>query len=63
MTARFLILCDQILAAASSSNLYDASEKSLSTLLNEMTHYVATTITIENGDELIISGYICIFEK
>ena len=63
MTSSFLMLCDQILAAASPYTPYDASEKSLSTLLNEMTYYVATTMTIENGDEPIIYGYSCIFKK
>ncbi|CAF4205007.1 unnamed protein product [Rotaria sp. Silwood2] len=56
MTTGFMSLCDQILAASSSHTPYDASKKPLSTLLNEMTYYVATAGTIENGDDSIIYG-------
>ncbi len=51
-------LCDQILAASSPHSPYDASKKPLSTLLNEMTHYVARVHRIDNEDESIIYGYI-----
>ncbi len=59
MATGFISLCDQILAAASSSYTpYDAPRKPLSALLNEMTYYVATTSKVENADESIIYGYI-----
>ncbi|CAF1687988.1 unnamed protein product, partial [Adineta ricciae] len=35
---------------------YDPSKKPLSTLLNEMTYYVASTLRIDNEDECIIHG-------
>jgi hypothetical protein len=57
MAIGFISLCDQILAASSPYTPYDASKKPLSTLLNEMTYYVATASKVENEDESIISGY------
>jgi hypothetical protein len=57
MATGFLSLCDQILAASSPYTPYDVSKKPLSTLLNEMTYYVATASKVENEDELIIYGY------
>ncbi len=56
-------LCDQILAASSSHSPYDASKKPLSTLLNEMTYYVATASKVDNEDESIIYGYISMILK
>jgi hypothetical protein len=58
MATGFMSLCDQILAASSPHSPYDASKKPLSTLLNEMTHYVARVPRIDNEDESIIYGYI-----
>lgn len=56
MATGFISLCDQILAASSPYTPYDVSKKPLSTLLNEMTHYVATTSKMENEDESIVYG-------
>ena len=56
MTTMFLNLCDEILISASQQNPFDTSKKPLSTLLNEMTHYVAMASTTENDDESIVFG-------
>ncbi|CAF1098851.1 unnamed protein product [Adineta steineri] len=56
MTTGFIHLCDQILAASSPYLPYDASKKPLSTLLNEMTNYVASGCRIDSEDEFIIFG-------
>jgi hypothetical protein len=58
MATGFMSLCDQILAASSPHTPYDASKKPLSTLLNEMTYYIAAASKIDNEDESIIYGYI-----
>jgi hypothetical protein len=57
MATGFLGLCDQILAASSPYTPYDVSKRPLSTLLNEMTYYVATASKAENEDESIVYGY------
>ena len=58
MATGFMSLCDQILAASSPYLPYDASKKPLSTLLNEMTYYVAKAAPrIDNEDESIVYGY------
>lgn len=57
MATGFLHLCDQVLVASSPHTPYDIPTKSLSTLLNEMTQYVAKTVNVENEDEAIVYGY------
>ncbi|CAF3250618.1 unnamed protein product [Rotaria socialis] len=56
MATGFMSLCDQILSASSPYTPYDVSKKPLSTLLNDMTHYVATVVQVDNGDDSIIYG-------
>ncbi len=57
MVAIFSNLCNQITVASSSSfSPYDAPKKPLSTLLNEMTRYVATSFNSDIEDETIIYG-------
>ncbi len=58
MASIFFNVCNQIAAASAPSSPYDAPKKSLSTLLNEMTRYVATSPKSDNDDEAIIYGYI-----
>ncbi len=57
MAIGFQSLCDQILSASSSYSPYDKPVKPLSTLLNEMTYYIASASKVENEDESIIDGY------
>ena len=56
MPSSFMQLCDDILAAASSHNSFDVSNKPLSALLNEMTTHVAASTRLESEDESIIFG-------
>ena len=56
MAIMFLHLCDEILASSSPYTPFDSSKKPLSTLLNEMTTYVATITPLDNDDESIIFG-------
>ena len=56
MVAGFSNLCNQITVASSAFSPYDAPIKPLSTLLNEMTRYVATSFNSDNEDETIIYG-------
>jgi hypothetical protein len=58
MAIGFQSLCDQILSVSSSYSPYDIPVKPLSTLLNEMTYYIATASKVEKEDESIIYGYI-----
>jgi hypothetical protein len=58
MSSAFSSLCNQIGAASSSSSPYDIPKKPLSTLLNEMTQYVATSYKSDNDDNAIIDEYI-----
>jgi len=52
----FLTLCDEILVSASQQNPFDTSKRPLSTLLNDMTSYVAMASPIDNDDEMIVFG-------
>ena len=62
MATSFATLCNQIAGASSSSSSpYDIPKKPLSTLLNEMTHYVATCSKSDSDDEAIIHGYRTFF--
>lgn len=57
MASTFSNLCNQIGVVSSPSSPYDTPRKPLSTLLNEMTRYVATPSGSDNDDESIIYGY------
>lgn len=57
MTATsFMQLCDEIQVVSSPYNAVDVSRKSLSTLLNEMTSFVARAHSFDNDDETIVFG-------